>query len=274
MGLFKRLFGKPTFKKYGWKPDVPDPRDFKFHLRVTSFVETPSKVDLRPEMPPVWNQGELGSCTAQAAGAAFQYVQMKLKQDAWTPSRLMIYYMEREMENTINEDAGAMIRDGVKVLTKYGVAPEALWPYNISKFTKKPPASVYKVASYHQVLSYARVDQTANAMEQVLAKGYPIIFGFAVFESFETPDVARTGMMVMPKKKDKDLGGHAVLIVGYDREKQHFIVRNSWSEKWGDKGHFYMPYEYALDPNLADDFWVIYNVEDEDGKTPLNETSA
>ena len=207
-----------------------------------------------------------GNCTSNAIGAAFQYVQIKSGQPNWVPSRLMIYYMEREMENTVNEDAGAQIRDGIKVLAKYGVAPEELWPYNVAKFTKKPPASVYKVASYHQALTYARVDQTEAAMEQCLAQGFPIVFGFAVYSSFETQAVAKTGLMPIPAKQEKDLGGHAVLIVGYNRVKRHFIVRNSWGPDWGDKGYFYMPYAYALDANLCDDFWAIYTVEDEDGK--------
>ena len=122
------------------------------------------------------------------------------------------------------------------------------------------------MASFHQALTYARVDQTAEAMEQVLAQGFDIIFGFAVYASFESQAVAKSGIMPMPEKKEKDLGGHAVLIVGYDRTKKMFIVRNSWGAEWGDKGYFYMPYEYALDPNLCDDFWAIYTVEDEDGK--------
>ena len=266
MGILKRLFGKPTLNKYGWRPDVPDHRDYRFSHRVTSIVETPEVVDWRPLMPPIYNQGDLGSCTANALGAGFQYVQIKLKQPNWVPSRLMIYFMEREMEHTINEDAGAQIRDGIKVLAKFGVAPEALWPYDVAKFTKKPPESVYKMASFHQALTYARVDQTAEAMEQCLAQGFPIVFGFAVFSSFESKEVAKTGMMPMPTKHEKDLGGHAVIIVGYDRAKKHFIVRNSWGPGWGDKGYFYMPYEYALSASLCDDFWAIYLVEDEDGK--------
>lgn len=207
-----------------------------------------------------------GNCTANAIGAGFQAVQIKSKQPNWAPSRLMIYYMEREMENTTKEDAGAQIRDGIKVIAKYGVAPEMLWPYDVAKFTQKPPASVYKMASYHQALSYARVDQTQEAMEQCLAQGFDIIAGFAVFSSFESQAVAKTGIMPMPGKHEKDLGGHAIIIVGYDRTKKHFIVRNSWGPTWGDKGYFYMPYDYALNSNLCDDFWAIYTVEDEDGK--------
>jgi len=260
--IFKK---KQKSNKYGWKPDVPDHRDLRFnHLKAP--VATPDTVDLRPSMPVVYDQKDLGSCTANSIGAAFQYDQIKLKQPNWVPSRLMIYYLERQMEGTINEDAGAQIRDGIKVLAKFGVAPETLWPYDVSKFKKAPPTSVMKLGLKHQALTYARVDQTQVGLEQTLAQGFPVCFGFAVFSSFETPTVARTGIVPMPSKTDKDMGGHAVLIVGYNRIKKQFIVRNSWGPGWGDKGYFYLPYDYVLNGNLSDDFWAIYTVENEDGK--------
>ena len=252
-------------RNYGWRPDVPDHRDLRFnHLKAQ--VVAPDAVDLRPKMPAVYDQSELGSCTANSTGGAFQYDQIKLGQPNWVPSRLMIYYLERKIEGTINEDAGAQIRDGIKVLAKYGVAPETAWPYDITKFKKCPTAKVMKLASFHQALTYARVDQTQEALEQTLAQGFPICFGFAVYASFESAQVAKTGMVPMPKPDEKDLGGHAVLIVGYDRKRKLFIVRNSWGSGWGDKGYFYMPYQYVLSANLCDDFWAIYTVEDEDGK--------
>lgn len=261
----KGLFSTPQLNKYGWKPDVPDQRDYRFN-HLAAPVPTPDVVDLRSQMPPVYDQGDLGSCTANACGAGFQFDQIKLGQPNWVPSRLMIYYNERAMEGTVHEDAGAQIRDGIKVLAKYGIVPETVWPYNISKFAVKPPKSAYKLASYHQALTYSRVDQTADAIEQVLAKGYPPVFGFAVYESFESQAVAKTGIVPMPSPTEKDLGGHAVIIVGYDRTKKQFIVRNSWGPGWGDKGYFYMPYDYVLSANLSSDFWVIYTVEDADGK--------
>ena len=67
--------------------------------------------------------------------------------------------------------------------------------------------------------------------------------------------------MVMPQANDQQLGGHAVTAVGYDDFKECFIVRNSWGEGWGDKGYFYMPYQYISHPMLAQDFWAINWVE-------------
>jgi C1A family cysteine protease len=264
MRLFD-IFKERVPNRYGWKPDVPDHRDYKFN-HMAMLVITPDVVDLRPKMPPVYNQGELGSCTANSIGAAFQYDQIKLNQPNWVPSRLMIYYLERKLEGTVNEDAGAQIRDGIKVVAKYGVAPETAWPYDIAKYKKAPPASVMKLASYHQALTYARVEQTQEALEQTLAQGFVVPFGFSVYTSFESPTVAKTGIVPMPTKSERSLGGHAVTIVGYDRPKKLFIVRNSWGPDWGQAGYFEIPYAYVLNPNLADDFWVIYTVEDGDGK--------
>lgn len=248
-------------RNYGWRPDVPDHRDYHFKHAEAPIV-APPKVDLRPQMPTVYNQLDLGSCTANAGGAAFQFDQIKQGQPNWVPSRLALYYGERVMEGTVKEDAGAQIRDCVKVLAKTGVAPESLWAYDVAKFAKKPPVKYYKVATQNQALRYERVDQTPEAMEQVLAKGYPVIMGFAVYTSFESPQVAKTGMVPLPAKGEKDLGGHAILVVGYDHAKRLFIVRNSWGADWGDKGYFYVSYDYFCNPSLADDLWVIYTVED------------
>lgn len=252
-------------RKYGWKPDLPDHRDFRFdHLKAS--VVTPDLVDLRPKMPAVYDQGDLGACSSHAWGANFQFDQIKQGVPNWVPSRLQIYWYERYLEGTTNEDSGAQIRDGVKALVKWGTIPETLWPYDVTQFKKKPTAKVMKMAADHQVLTYARVAQTEAALEQVLARGYPVVFGFMVYSSFESEEVAKTGMVPMPTKNEKDLGGHAVVLVGYDRVKKLFIVRNSWGADFGDKGYFYMPFDYVLNPDLASDFWVAYTVEDTDGK--------
>lgn len=249
--------------KYGWKPDIPDHRDVAFKVTKRLAV-LPQHVDLRPGMPPVYDQGYLGSCTANALAAAFEYDQRKQKVPEWTPSRLFIYYMERFIEHTIKEDAGAQIRDGAKVLAKYGVCAETHWPYDVNKFAVKPDVEDYKLASQSQVLRYARVAQEEDAVLQVLAQGYPVTFGFTCYSNIDNPEVARTGILGMPGKKDKMEGGHAVLLVGYDRDKRTFLVRNSWGTGWGEGGYFWMPFEYVLSPKFSSDFWVLYTVEDGD----------
>ena len=177
------------------------------------------------------------------------------------PSRLFIYYNERDIEGTVNEDSGAMIRDGIKSVVKQGVCKETTWPYVIARFTKKPAKTCYTEAMNHQVVSYQRVTQTLNQMKGCLASGYPFVFGFSVYESFESNTVAKTGKVPMPKSGEAMLGGHAVAAVGYNDADQRFIVRNSWGSKWGKKGYCFMPYAYLTDPDLAADFWTIRMVE-------------
>ncbi len=143
-----------TNKKFGWVPDLPDHRDFMYSAPARVVTALPPKADLRPKCPPVVDQGNLGSCTANAIGNAHRFNQMKESQSGdFMPSRLFIYYNERVMEGTVNEDGGAMIRDGIKSIAKQGVCPEKLWPYQINKFATKPPAACYKEALKHQAIS-------------------------------------------------------------------------------------------------------------------------
>jgi C1A family cysteine protease len=245
---------------YGWVPDLPDHRDQLYGVVRKIPAKLPSSVDLRPDCSPVEDQGNLGSCTGNALAGAVEFLEKKNHVPFVDVSRLFIYYNERVIEHSVNEDAGAMIRDGIKTLVKQGVCSEKKWPYVISKFAKKPNAACYKEALNHQALAYARI-QTLDEMRACLAEGYPFVFGFTVYESFESQQVAKTGAVPMPKPKEKMLGGHAVLGVGYNDAQKRFLVRNSWGTDWGMKGYFTMPYDYVADRNLSDDFWTIRRQE-------------
>lgn len=250
-------------KRYGWIPDLPDQRDHLYAAPQPALAKLPVKVDLRSKCPPVFNQGQLGSCTANAISAAHQFDQMKQKKSkVFTPSRLFIYYNEREIEGTINQDAGAMIRDGIKSIAKLGVAAETAWPYVIAKFATRPPKKCFEVALANQALSYQRLTPVLSQLKGCLAAGYPFVFGFSVYESFESEAVVKSGVVPMPNGgTEKQLGGHAVMAVGYDDGKQRFIVRNSWGTGWGIKGYCTFPYAYLLDANLCSDFWTVRVVE-------------
>jgi len=248
-------------RKYTWKPDVPDHRD---HILASapSSVTLPSSVDMRALCPPVFDQGQLGSCTGNAIAGEMSFI--KHQQAGGTffiPSRLFIYYNERVMEGTVSSDAGAMIRDGIKSVAQKGVCRETTWPYNIAKFKRKPTKVAYTEALKEQAISYSRVPQTLNDMKSCLASGKPFVFGFSVYESFESQEVADTGVVPMPSKSESLLGGHAVMCVGYDDATQRFLVRNSWGPDWGQAGYFTIPYAYLLDNNLSDDFWTIAVIE-------------
>jgi C1A family cysteine protease len=252
----------PTVKGYGWKPDPPDPRDQMFAAPQPVLAALPPKVDLREGFSPVYDQGEIGSCTANAIGAAFQFAQKKQGLADFMPSRLFIYYNERVMLGTVDEDSGAIIRDGIKSVNKLGTCNEDTWKYNVARFTEKPDAESYTQALDHQVTGYRRVAPSLRQMQGCLASGRPFVFGFSVYESFESPDVARTGEVPLPGADEQLRGGHAVLAVGYDESTQRFLVRNSWGDKWGEGGYFTMPYDYLTNPELAQDFWAIYVVEE------------
>ncbi|MCQ9165342.1 C1 family peptidase [Arthrobacter sp. STN4] len=177
--------------------------------------------------------------------------------DTSTPSRLFIYYNERVMEGTVKSDAGAQIRDGIKSVATTGVCDESLWPYDIAKFALKPKAACYTAARKQRAIVYARVGQTLTQLKGCLASGYPIVFGFTVYASFESPEVAATGVVPMPGSGESVLGGHCVVAVGYDDAGQRFTIRNSWGSGWGTAGYATMPYAYLLSPSLANDFWTV-----------------
>ena len=241
---------------YGWVPDRPDQRDQLYAAIAAPPKKLPPKVYLRAGCSAVENQGQLGSCTANALVGNLEFLEKKAGNVVSELSRLFIYYNERAMEGTVNEDAGAMIRDGVKSLVKLGVCTETEWPYNIAKFTQKPSPSCYKKAADHQVISYHRI-LSLQQMRQCLAEGYPFVFGFSVYDAFESAAVAKTGILNLPKPGEKQLGGHAVCAVGYDDATKRVLVRNSWGADWGLKGYFTMPYDYISNNNLADDLWTI-----------------
>ena len=245
-------------KRFGWIPDIPDQRDHLYAAPIQALRELPKEVDLRAHCPPVYDQGQLGSCTANAIGAAVQFDRKKqeLTPD-FIPSRLFLYYNERAMEGTIDSDSGAMIRDGIKSMSKLGDCPEDEWPYEISHFRERPPAKCYTHARKYKAVLYQKVARNLNQMKGCLATGYPFVYGFTVYDSFDSQEVADTGNVPMPATEEQILGGHAVLAVGYDDTNQRFTVRNSWGTEWGMQGYFTMPYAYLIDANLADDFWTV-----------------
>lgn len=241
---------------YGWVPDLPDHRDKLYGAEAKRRKSLPSKVDLRNTCSAIDNQGRLGSCSANALAGALEFLECKDGAPYEDISRLFIYYNERVIEHSVDRDSGASPRDGVKTLAKLGACSEKIWPYDISKFTHKPTAACYRDAAQHQITSYHRI-QTLNEMRACLAEGFPFVFGFTVYDGFESEEVGKTGVLNMPKPTEKLVDGHIVLAVGYDDKQKRFIVRNSWGADWGMRGYFTMPYDYLADRNLSDDFWTI-----------------
>lgn len=245
---------------YGWNPDRPDPRDHDHSPTMEELSAVlPAEFSLRTKMPPVYDQGQLGSCTANAIGGAVQYQQMKERETEGqqVPSRLFIYWNEREMEGTVDSDAGAVIRDGMKVVATVGAPAETDWPYVIAKFRQKPPAQAFSDALKYEA-TYGRVTQSVRSFQASIYYKRPVVFGFTVFESFES--IGPDGIMPMPDiRNEQVLGGHAVLMMGWKEinGSLYMEVRNSWGADWGDNGYFFMPAAYASNPSYASDCWHI-----------------
>ena len=247
-------------RKYLLKKDPVDLRDH--HFKSTMFKtagQLPKSVDLRPFCPPVFDQGELGSCTANALVGLREFLLTKDKIFLQELSRLYVYWYERYLEGTVGSDEGASLRDGMKVLKNMGVCLEKDFPYDITKFTDKPSAIAdvgarqFKIKEYHRVVSL-------TGMKVALAQGYTIVSGIEIYTGMESKETAATGIVPMPTDDDECLGGHAVHTVGYDDEKVlngltgYVLVENSWGDGWGEKGYFWLPYAYFK--NYVLDMWT------------------
>lgn len=251
--------------KLGWLPDVPDVRDVPFNAIFKTPRALPRSVDLSAQCSAVEDQGALGSCTAQALVGALEFLQLRAIEQGMKCayadlSRLFVYYNTREAMGTVHEDSGAMLRVGIKQLARRGSCPERDWPYIVSRFAEKPPNNCYTKALKHKATSYQRL-LSLQEMKACLAMGMPFVFGFAVYEHVMSNAVARTGVIRLPSKGERMLGGHAVMAVGYDDRGKVVLFRNSWGEDWGKKGCGRIPYAYLESRELSDDFWCIQTVQ-------------
>lgn len=251
---------------YNWKPDLPDLRDYTYARNV--FRAYPNQLDLASKCSPVVDQGNIGSCTANALSGAIEFLELKQlaegKQGSEVfgltftrASRLFVYYNERVIENTVSQDSGAQLRDGIKSLANLGVCSENTWTYSGINVFQQPSGNCYIEASKHKITSYIRLDSTLTDLKDCIASGYPFVFGFTVYPYMESAEMSIKGILHMPGPFEKPLGGHAVMAVGYNDTTKMFKIRNSWGSNWGCNGYFYMPYEYITNQNLCDDFWVI-----------------
>lgn len=248
-----------TQRKYGWKK--PEAHTRQLRLLTTVPVENmPPSVDLRSQFSfPVYDQGMLGSCVANSVCGALRFAMVKaMAKDTSDRSRLFVYFNARALEGDIHEDSGSTIEAGINAIKKSGACPETDWPYYINKFTLLPPKNCYDDAVPCKNIDAHQLTQNLDQIKQALVNGSVVCFGILAFMSFESPEALKTGVIPMPDTtKEQCLGGHAIILVGYQDDQKRFIFRNSWGETWGDKGYGYLPYDYVLSPNLSGDFWVI-----------------
>lgn len=262
--------GLRRVRRYGWKPDLPDARDLQYRASPVVLGNLPARVDLRDRCPKVYDQGDIGSCTANAVAAGYEFCLLARGIADFVPSRLFIYYNERAVEAQVLVDSGAQLRDGIKSLAAIGVCDEAEWPYDGtpadpytllfpagSRAATQPPEPCYQSALDNLITSYRRLPRSLDQFRGCLAAGRPFVFGYSVYTSFSSDQVRDTGAVPMPQPDEDLVGGHAVLAVGYDDSAARFIVRNSRGDQWGDQGYFTLPYGYLMQRGLASDFWTI-----------------
>jgi C1A family cysteine protease len=251
---------------FGWQPSLPDIRDLlhAFQPRRHLLAALPPSVDLDspspgPPFDPVSSQGSLGSCGPSSAQGdilhALQTVQGVDSPPA--PSRLFIYYNTRVLMGTTNQDSGVNNRNMLQALARWGWCDESLWPYDPQQYTRKPPPPCFEQAAKRLIIEYQAVAQDLQIMKACLAGGDPIIFGFTVYSSMQTPAVESTGNIPLPTGRDQVMGGHDVVLCGYDDSTQRFKLRNSWGPGWGKEGYGTIPYAYATHPRLSGDFWTV-----------------
>lgn len=251
-------------RKYGWKPSKPDHRDRIYNLeeKILRDYQLPASVDLKAQMPPIWDQGQLGSCTAHGNLRAYIATSLKQGEPYEMLSRLFLYYEERKAQGTIATDSGAEVRDGIKVLASEGCPPETDWPYDITKFADTPPAQAYTDASSHEAIQYRSIQLPSAGcpMRTALANRLPIVFGFSVPQYFEDPSSwdPTKQILRLPSFTDQIIGGHCVVVTGYDwtGKTPYFWIDNSWGPDWGIEGRFKMDYRW-FNNQLATDLWVI-----------------
>ena len=272
----------------GWIPDYPDFRDYTEkteEVRLTLGSEAlskkktlPASMDLREWCSPIEDQGNLGSCTANAGVGIIEYYERKSFGRHIESSRLFLYKVTRNLMK-LKGDTGAYLRTTMGAMILFGVPPEPYWPYSDdgNKFDQEPPAFCYAFAQNYQTLKYFRHDPSGSKSDETLkrvktyvASGHPIMFGVTVYNSIEQAE--ESGKIPFPSAKERVEGGHAVAAVGYDDKMKiknkygsvtttgALLIKNSWGKEWGDKGYGWLPYEYVL-KRLAEDFWSLLKKE-------------
>ena len=240
---------------YGWLKQEIDERDFKY--KVAAPIDMDAHYDLTSGMPEIWDQGDTNSCTGHGIAAALAYAATRQGEAFTTPSRMFLYYQGRKIEGTTNVDHGAQIRNVIKGAVIYGAPPESEWDFQTLHLTEDAPTSVYTDAAKHRVVQYQSVACAKMDLLTALSEGYPIVFGFLVTSYFETPEMAKLGFLPSPGDSFQWVGGHCVVICGYNPDKKAFWVRNSWGPTWGIGGYFWMNEDYVLNPKWCHDFWII-----------------
>lgn len=245
-------------RRYGWRKDVHDARDFK--LGLARPHKLPAAFDVGPWLPPIcYDQGATNSCVLQNVAAAIENISLSTGKDEWLPSISFMYYNALVLEGAI-EDSGCQIRNGLKSVVKFGACYNDDWAFRPETILTKPNAAAYAAARQDVITDYMRVPQTLFEIKSCLLAKKPVIFGLSVYPEFESERFETDGILHMPRAGEEMIARHCVMVRAYDDADQRVIVRNSYGMHWGlpkAPGHFSVPYDLILDPTLASDLWVV-----------------
>jgi C1A family cysteine protease len=279
-------FNGSTGRGMGWIPDLPSVKDYTPATEVIAAqlgrvqgtaaaaaagAALPASVDLRKYMPPVEDQGELGSCTAHAAVALVEYMERRATGRHVDASRLFVYYTTRYLLGWVEDgDTGGYLRTAMGALAMFGAPPERYWPYTPARFNRKPDAECYALGQSFRAVKYFRLDENrvsgAALLDRIrkhLASGFPVMFGVTIYDEFMTPAAIEGPLLYgvpYPRAGSREHGGHAIVACGYDDAQEALLIRNSWGEQWGDGGYALMDYRYVIE-GVADDFWCVTKQE-------------
>jgi C1A family cysteine protease len=236
-------------------------RKYKMCLN-TNQITLPPAFSLNDYRNFIYNQGDLGSCTANAFCAAYRIMNnIQNKNILFQPSRLFFYYQERDIEGTVNTDSGANVINGEKYVKSNGICSEESWPYIISNFNIKPPLECYTEAINYKISSYDLINLDSNLLTNIKNAIYnkqPVLIAIVVYSSFESESVATTGLIPIPDiTQEEELGGHEMCLIGYDDTTELFTVMNSWGSSWGHDGLCYIPYNYLSNELLGIEFSIF-----------------
>lgn len=256
------LYAPSWFYKSSWIPDKVDDRDFMYSSNSELFVpiEVSKIVSLKKWCSPVETQKHHGSCVGNAATNAIELNRIRDGLEHVDFSRMFVYYNSRIFHSAVLKDEGTQIRYALSSINGIGVCRTYLWPYVSENINKRPSWNAYREAYKTRISAYYSIKgdytEIIEQIEHAIRSGNPVLFGCLVYSDFCSGKLQKGGIARIPGDDENYVGGHAMLIVGFDSERRLLEVKNSWGIDWANNGYCWIPYDY-LKPSRASDFWVL-----------------
>jgi len=264
-------------RKLSWRRDPNYSKTGSLKKFSRTYKLPPTTEDLSCKFNiPCYEQGDIGSCTAQSWCFISEYQQHFQKvSNPYTPSRLAFYQCELDHDKCFGQDVGSTLTTGQHVVQNVGFGPETLWPYDANNFGTHAPKEFFEAAEKQQGLVFSRINHTLPSLKTALVEGHPVVCGFNVYTAFTSESVAESGIVPNFSPGEISEGGHAVVLVKMDDTTMRARFRNSWGTEWGCKndaghrGYFEVSYAYLLSAEFSD-FWICERIENPEEATSVN----